>query len=599
MRFRYRAELSSGAVAVLLATAWHPRQAVAQSATVKFTAAEKSHMELSVPAGWETLPVRGCKPVITRVTVHLYRIRFLKGYSTLPLEEGGEKREIVGMDLPARRGEILAQLAAQQAIATQLEKDAQTKPELTVVASDTSWNLRYAIQAANHAPGTLQSIFETDPPPGVRIVDPRADPGARNARLIPVTPDTLRNYGRWRFDTLDADCREGKTKLTQVVVTWTFQIPIDPNSPDVPFLSAKFSAPPAPPPPPPPAGGGANDPKNVDPHNSLTENAVPQNAQDQTENLKTNEAHSNANAVSPKEAAPGSPDTGAAATAMAQLLGIGAGQLGAVSHQPGIELVGGVAIPDNGPNAAFGFMVYDDRRNKDCDESPGPLGLHNIEQNLGLFVGRVTGSRGAYVIAPSLRLGTSAWAFAGGAFGDSNGTTRRGFVAGVTIRLTDVLGGGGGGGSSKQTIKQANVLVSSDKLARIGPNAHCISSGVIQVIAEGVKIGPMPKGTYNGAELSSYVLRVDYEGEQKPVIVPLYNYAGIHNLVVPSGRVTSVGVVLASDAKSGGFTVSTTGATGQGNETLKIGGKVVMTLTNALQQLSPGEVWVIDLSAKP
>ncbi len=101
----------------------------------------------------------------------------------------------------------------------------------------------------------------------------------------------------------------------------------------------------------------------------------------------------------------------------------------------GFDVVGGFAVPDNGPEPMVG-IVGSFGKPKDGEKAPP----WDSWKRFGLLGGRTTGEHGHWVVAPTYRVGRKAHLFGGGAFADSGGNTRDTFAFGIVYSLGDVIG---------------------------------------------------------------------------------------------------------------------------------------------------------------
>ena len=117
----------------------------------------------------------------------------------------------------------------------------------------------------------------------------------------------------------------------------------------------------------------------------------------------------------------------------AQVAGLG----GSGGQIPGVDIIGGFAIKDNGTPTMFGANVT--FTNKDArTELHGDI----IDwSRAGLVVGRTTDSSPAYIIGPSLRINPNSLIYLGYGFSDSHGLTRTDVAFGAAFNLLAILPG--------------------------------------------------------------------------------------------------------------------------------------------------------------
>jgi hypothetical protein len=176
---------------------------------------------------------------------------------------------------------------------------------------------------------------------------------------------------------------------------------------------------------------------------------------------------------------------------------------------------------------------------------------------MGVVVGHTIGNRGAWVIAPSLRVGANAWAFFGGAYSDSQGSTRTGLVGGISFRVSDILGPVAGGGQQQEQAAAGDIPVHavSDPRARLGPGGRITTDALVNVKIEDPALR-MDLGE-TGSD-TGYWLKVVESVTEHTAVLPLKKPGDAMPFTVHTGIVKEVQLWKGSPKRTGSTMIGST-----------------------------------------
>ena len=226
----------------------------------------------------------------------------------------------------------------------------------------------------------------------LRMLSDPAKIASADAGFAPDLSDTsFQKYGRWFFEVYkDTETTNPRiTNLFGVRVEWAMEVTFDPKNPPKASLFAGVTSAPS-------------------------------------KKPEANSASSQPADTPAAEAAPAG-ETGTT------LLALAAGSPFAGLGQPGVDLVAGPTILNNGTPFFAGLNLH---------SSQDVKGRFNDWTRIGGLVGQTLGSgKKSIILAPSLAINNNAIVFAGaslfgGAYSDSNHTTRQSLAFGVAIRLS-------------------------------------------------------------------------------------------------------------------------------------------------------------------
>ena len=260
---------------------------------------------------------------------------------------------------------------------------------------------------------------------GIRLLTDPEMINSGKAGKDPLSQTNFRNDGRWYFDEYDvtsADLpNQAPMHMMEVSVVWALEATFDPaNPPHIPlggFTSTVTTA---------PAVAKAVEGGTSDPAAGAGGNAGQKNADQKV-------------ASSSQQAAPAADQTTLAGGSPG-IFGLTSGQIGAIgtpAQTPGIDLVAGFAIRDNGTPTLLGANITPAGKKLSAGLTDNVLDFNRI----GILLGRTTESIPAYITALSLKVNSNALLYIGPAFSNSGGLTRSGISFGAALNLFPILSG--------------------------------------------------------------------------------------------------------------------------------------------------------------